>query len=470
MSCMTTRRNFLLGACALAGVAALPRRSAAQPAASPQFTLTAKERPFTLPGCSGPSAFWTYAEGWPLVLRVPRGKELTVRLDNQLREHTAIHWHGLRIPFDQDGVPHITQPPIEPGHSFTYRFTPPDPGTFFFHPHCNTAEALGRGLAAVLIVEDPREAGLFDVDEVLALKDWRVRPDGSFDSFTTDKGAGRAGTFGSLRTVNGTTPPTLTVAPGAVVRLRVMNVDVTRIAHLDLRGAKSAIIATDGNACPPMAVEGWRLGPAMRADIAFIAPAEEGREVALYDTRGQEDWLMANLVTTGAPLKRGKRIPALPPAELPTPALARATRIPLTLQAGLEDAAMAAWAKESGFTLDQVCASSKIFWSMNKTSWPGMSPNKVPPPLAELKSGASYVMEVFNSTPHAHPVHLHGHTFRVLSSSERKVAPHWADTVLLAPKERVEIAFVAATPGDWMVHCHIIEHQETGMMGYLRVA
>lgn len=94
----------------------------------------------------------------------------------------------------------------------------------------------------------------------------------------------------------------------------------------------------------------------------------------------------------------------------------------------------------------------------------------MPPPLAELKLGRPYVFELFNGTPHQHPMHLHGHTFRVLRSNRREVVPHLADTVLVAPKERVEICFIADNPGDWMVHCHIIEHQETGMMGYVRIA
>jgi FtsP/CotA-like multicopper oxidase with cupredoxin domain len=86
-----------------------------------------------------------------------------------------------------------------------------------------------------------------------------------------------------------------------------------------------------------------------------------------------------------------------------------------------------------------------------------------------LKSGRSYVIELNNRTPHPHPVHLHGHTFEVLSSSLRQLPPFRADTVMLLPKERIEIAFVAGLPGRWMLHCHILEHQETGMMGYITV-
>ena len=83
---------------------------------------------------------------------------------------------------------------------------------------------------------------------------------------------------------------------------------------------------------------------------------------------------------------------------------------------------------------------------------------------------ASLGAEMINETPHAHPIHLHGHTFKVIASNKHKLLPHFADTTLVAPNERRKVAFVADNPGDWMLHCHIIEHQETGMMGYVRVA
>jgi FtsP/CotA-like multicopper oxidase with cupredoxin domain len=92
----------------------------------------------------------------------------------------------------------------------------------------------------------------------------------------------------------------------------------------------------------------------------------------------------------------------------------------------------------------------------------------LPPPLGLLKAGQSYVFELSNATPHPHPIHLHGHTFEVLSATRLKRPRHFADTVLLQPKERIEIAFVAQA-GNWMFHCHVLEHLEYGMMGYLRV-
>lgn len=462
---LTRRETILAGA---AAVMVLPRVVRAAPA---PVTLTASVVPRTLPGNVGPSDLWLYNETVAPVIRVRRNELFTTVFRNQLVEHSAIHWHGVRVPHRMDGVPYVTQQPVKPGDSFTYSFNPPDSGTFFFHPHCNTVEALGRGLAGVLIVEDPREQGLFDVEHVLALKDWRSRHDGSFEDFLTDAGAARSGTFGSLRTVNGQALPTLEVPPGGRVRLRILNIDPTRIPMLSLRGVDRAlVIATDGNACDPFALNGWRLGPAMRADIAFIAPDRAGAEIVLEDVFSTRPRPLAKLVTAGPGLRSTKAVLRLPNAELPRPDLNSAERLDVQLLAGSADPKLLAWAKENGVSPDEVCLTEKAFWSINRQVWPGMGHDRLPPPLFELKSGRSYVAELFNGTPHQHPMHLHGHTFQVLSSSERDLPQHWADTVLVRPKERIRIAFVAGEAGDWMFHCHVIEHQETGMMGYLRVS
>jgi FtsP/CotA-like multicopper oxidase with cupredoxin domain len=92
-------------------------------------------------------------------------------------------------------------------------------------------------------------------------------------------------------------------------------------------------------------------------------------------------------------------------------------------------------------------------------------------PLLSLKLGQSYAIELVNETAWHHPMHLHGHVFRVLSKNSKEVLPRqWADTVLLDPQSRVEIALVADNPGDWMLHCHVLEHQATGMAAFIRVA
>ncbi|MCC6466860.1 MAG: multicopper oxidase family protein [Alphaproteobacteria bacterium] len=425
-----TRRGFLSGTGGFTAALAMPGAIAAE--GGTPVALVARERSHRLPGCEAPSALWSYGDAWPLELRVKRGRTFVAGLRNELKEHTTIHWHGVRVPHAMDGVPYMTQDPVLPGQSFRYEFAPPDPGTFFFHPHCDTVTQLGRGLAGVLIVEDPRVEGLFDLDRTLVLKDWRVRPDGGFDAFMTDAGAGKAGTFGQLRTVNGGAAPTIEAAPGARVRLRLVNLDPTRIPVLGTRGAAVTIIATDGNACDPFPAADWRLGPAMRADLAFTIPAKPGADVAIEDVWGAKPFLLARVVASAAPVRIAAKPPAmrLPTADLPNPVLRGAERLEFSLATGHVDPALEAWAKESGMSLDSLCLSQKIFWSINKQAWPGMSHDKKVAPLAELKSGRTYVAELFNTTPHTHPMHLHGHTFRVQRASKSKLRPHWADTVL----------------------------------------
>ncbi|MBI1237858.1 MAG: multicopper oxidase domain-containing protein [Alphaproteobacteria bacterium] len=462
-----TRRDVLGGLAALVAVG--PFASSAR-AADPR-TLIAAERPRVLMQGAKPTAVWSFDERWPLVLRTPRGEMFSARLENALaEEHTAIHWHGIRVPFAMDGVPYITQEPVLPGGAFDYAFVPPDPGTFFFHPHCNTVEQLGRGLAGVLIVEDPREAGLFDVDHVMLVKDWALEAGGGFGPFITDKGAATAGTFGTFRSVNAKPLETLTARPGSIVRLRIVNVDVTRVIVPAIEGADAQIIATDGHAMTPLPLGRWKLGPAMRLDIVFQMPQAEGAVVRLVDAWGLEPYPLARVTSEGASAHPAQALPTLPAADLPEPDLTSAIRLPLELTAGHVDPAFDKIANTLGLTLDDLCRATRTYWAINRTPWPGMGHRLKPPPLHELARGKSYLFEIVNATPHLHPMHLHGHVFKVVSSSKGDVPVHWADTVLARPKERLEIALVAGEPGDWMVHCHIIEHQETGMMGYVRVA
>jgi len=363
----------------------------------------------------------------------------------------------------------MTQPPVEPGQSFDYAFSPPDAGTFFFHPHCDTVQQLGRGLAGVLIVEDEAEKDGFLADLVCAIKDWRLKEDGGFDAFSTDKGAATAGTFGSLETVNGAATGRLEALENGWVRLRVLNLDVTRVVVLALDGAEGFVIATDGNSMPPVPLKTWRLGPAMRLDIAFRMPPRQS--VRLQNVWGAEPQLLAEIAPIQSALPAiGTVPPPLEPSRVPEPDVAGAERIAFDLTAGHVSPELEAYLKETGFGIDALCVPQRTFWAINGKSWSGQDHKLQPPPLAELRLGRSYIFEVSNGTPHQHPIHLHGHTFRVLRSNRREIVPHLADTVLVAPKERVEIAFIADNPGDWMMHCHIVEHQETGMMGYVRVA
>ena len=480
------RRTVLAGGAALlaapligCGGNAAPRAASAggrlreTQAGGKPITLTAQERPLLLGTNSGPTPTWLYGDDLLPVLRVKRGESLDVTLENKLTEHSSIHWHGVRVPNAMDGVPYVTQKPVQPGESFTYRFTPPDPGTFFFHPHCNTAVQLGRGLSGILIVEEDR-VGAYDDDIVLALKDWRVAPDGSFLPFVTVEGAGRAGTFGTLRTVNGAVAPEIAAPAGATIRLRILNLDATRVGDIGIQGADAALIAVDGNPLPHVPLDTWRLGPAMRIDVAVLMPAK-GEKVALVDFFAAEPVTLATLVASDEVQKNGayEFQESVPLAELDL-TVAQLRQLRLSASATPSDySGLAPIVLPDGSTidlLDSLCSTARTMWAIDGKPWPQNGHEHLPPPIMDLKRGESVQIEFVNTTPHVHPMHLHGHTFKVLSSSKLQRPLHWADTVLVMPEERVQIAFVADNPGNWMIHCHLIEHQDTGMMAWFRVA
>jgi FtsP/CotA-like multicopper oxidase with cupredoxin domain len=456
-----------------------PRRPAAKPLlvapshstapALHDITIEAKVRRMRLLGRDGPeSKLWTYGDELFPILRLKRGDRLRAKLRNSLGEHTSIHWHGVRVPNDMDGVQYVTQKPVEPGESFTYDFILPDTGTFFFHPHCNETGQVGHGLLGVVIVEGD-ESAAFDAERVIIAKDWRLAEDGSFLPFTTDSGAARTGTFGNVRTVNGATRFMSKVPAGADVRLRLLNVDATRMMDVGVEGAEARIIAIDGNSMEAMLLDSWRMGPASRLDLVLRTPKAGGR-VMLRDYFPAEIFTLAELEAEG-PDRRGVFDPApLYAPSAPEPDLARAEAQSFVFGAATD--AMASFIDTldpddplSKVILDDLCTANRTFWAINKRSWPNDGHRNLPPPLARLTPGKSYRFTLQNATPHPHPIHLHGHTFKVLGSSKRKLPVHYADTVLVLPKERIDIAFVAAA-GKWMFHCHILEHLETGMMGY----
>jgi FtsP/CotA-like multicopper oxidase with cupredoxin domain len=437
--------------------------------------LAAAERPTALP-CFGGRALpmWTFSEGaWPPVIHLKLGEKLDVTLENNLpreNETTSIHWHGSRLPNNQDGVPYLVQDPVPPGGSFRYTFMPPDTGTFFFHTHCNTVEQLGRGLQGVLIVDgDTTEP--YDADEVLFIRDWQCDLSaGEFNPFFTLRGAGRAGTYGAVRSVNGRANPEIDLPAAGDCRLRLINGDPTRVMRLSIEDGEAAIIALDGFAVAPLEFETWLLGPAMRIDLVLRAP-DAGKVAKLVDNAGTERVELARFVGTGEPKTNGEFDPAaLHAARVPEPDLANATRMNFTFQSSETGKFVATPDESLGGPLGPLCVSARNFWTINDRGWPDRDHKRLPPPLAHLDRNSTYVFALKNGTPFTHPIHIHGHTFKLLSADKLQRPEHHTDTLLLLPGETAEVAFVADNPGDWMFHCHVIEHQETGMMSYLRIS
>lgn len=396
----------------------------------------------------------------PPAIRMKRNQPFAAKLINHLDDATTIHWHGLRVPNKMDGVPFMTQPYVYQGDTFDYAFSPPDAGTFWYHPHCNTMDQISFGMTGMLIVEDPNDP-VFDAEIDLNLRDFRLGDDGQFIALFKPRDAARAGTFGTVRTANWQVEPRYDAPSGGLVRIRIANTDVTRLYNMRLEGAEAAIVALDGHPVPHIrALDMAVVAPGQRIDLILKMPEGEGQEARLVDVRPSTPKVIASFRAKGSALKRSlSDVPPLTPNPFQAPDLKNAERIPLVLSATAENAP----------NRPSICGSiGYSFWAINKKPWSGDNDDPTAP-LAEMKLGRSYIIELENSTPQAHPIHLHGMNFQAVASSSRTVEPLISDTYLMLPDEKVQLALVADNPGDWLIHCHIIEHQKTGMTSYVRV-
>jgi FtsP/CotA-like multicopper oxidase with cupredoxin domain len=463
------RRALLMAGAGVALAASLPR--AARPAADiRQLNLTAAPARLSIVGKSHPATdVWCYGRSIPgPEIRVRQGERIRIAVHNQLPEETTVHWHGIRLPNNMDGVPGLTQPPIKPGESFTYEFTPPDAGTFWYHPHANSLQQLGRGLAGALIVAEPEPVPV-DRDLVWMLADWRLTANAQIASgFGSAMEAGMSGRIGNTVTINGAISDEVPVRAGERIRLRLVNCALARIMALRFEGHRPLVVAIDGQPCEPHEPEGGRLllGPAMRLDVVLDMQGEPGRRYRVIDDfyQGLSYWLTQLVYDTRPPVRAHPSAAplSLPRNPVPEPDLAAAERHELRLQGGM----MGGMGGMGGMRGMGRGGS----WAINGHSMTGDGHAGMPP-LLTLRLGRTYVMSIRNETAWWHPMHLHGFSFRVLSRNGSP-APHrqWADTVLVPPRETVDIAFVADTAGDWMLHCHVTDHQVSGMMTVLRVA
>ncbi|PDT52683.1 MULTISPECIES: multicopper oxidase family protein [Sinorhizobium] len=466
MTPMLSRRSFLQGSAALGGAFALGAGLAARAEATAEpHVLTAQLAQAQIAAADGVTPVMTYGlgdaphSGMPPVLRMRKGQAYAARLVNRLDEPTTIHWHGLRVANAMDGVPEMTQPYVYPGDHFDYVFTPPDAGTFWYHPHCNTLTQMGHGLTGVIVVENPADP-IYDAEIVLNLRDWRLGAGGKYIDPFKPRDAARGGTYGTVRTANWQKEPVYDAPAGGLVRARIVATDVTRIYTVGVEGAKAKVVALDGNSVKhPFLLDRLDIGPGQRVDLVLRMPYSEGARATLGNFRGSNPWTIASFRAAGPALNRDlgdvAPLPANPVAEAD---LSTAKRIPLELTATAEHKATPSICGSLGYT----------FWALNKVPWPGDTPEPIAP-IEEMKLGKSYVLQIANRTPHAHPIHLHGLSFRILSSNKRRFLPPPTDTVLLLPDEQAEVALVADNPGDWVIHCHIIEHQKTGMTGYFKI-
>jgi FtsP/CotA-like multicopper oxidase with cupredoxin domain len=462
-----TRRSLLAAAGGAGLVAASPWPRLAG-AASADLELVAQAARVRLVPIPYPETdVWSFNGTVPgPEIRVRQGDRLRVVVTNRLDEETTVHWHGIRLPNAMDGVPHLTQRPIAPGETFLYEFDLPDAGTFWYHPHQRSFEQAGRGLSGALVVEE-REPIEVDRDVTWVLDDWRLVSDASIrDDFGSGMDMAMAGRIGNTVTINGRIRETFACRAGERIRLRLVNAANARIFGLNFRDHEPHVVALDGHPVEPYPLtERLTLGPGERADLVIDMTGAPGERFLVDDDfYWQNRYRLLHLAySEEAPLRRQRpdtsiRLPANPLRE---PDLDRAERHEIVFGGGM--GGMMQGGRGRG-TMGSGMAGHA--WSVNGVSVTDHRHE----PLITLERDVSCRIVMRNQTAFHHPIHLHGHAFQVLGRNGRpNPRREWKDTVMMAPNERVEIAFVADNPGDWMIHCHILEHQAGGMMGAIRV-
>jgi FtsP/CotA-like multicopper oxidase with cupredoxin domain len=416
------RRLLATGGLAAIGVALWQHLPDAR-ASVPLRRLTVRTASAQLvPAAYPQTAIWGYDGIVPgPELRLRQGERLRVEVENLLAEETTVHWHGIRLPNAMDGVPHLTQKPIAAeGGKFVYEFDVPDAGTFWYHPHLRSMEQVERGLYGALIVEE-REPPQVDRDITWVLDDWRLDRDasirGGFGNFMDLSHAGR---IGNTVTVNGYMSKTFDVRAGERIRLRLINAANARIFGLEFAGHAPLVVALDGQPVAPHAPDGGRivLGPAMRVDLILDMTGKPGQRHRVSDTFYRRlEYQLLDLVYAGEtlrakPLETEIRLPDNP---LPEPDIAAAERHEVFFSGGMMG--------------NMRGMQRGMAWAINGKS----QTEHVHEPILVLRRDSSNILRLVNDTAWHHPIHLHGHSFRVISRNA-KPARHreWLDTVLVA--------------------------------------
>ena len=410
------RRDLLGGLAATLGLAG-------HAAAAPVAPLVLEARPDK----AGPA--YNGSVPGPLI-RIRLGEAVAVTLGNGLEQPTTLTWHGVRIANAMDGVAGLTQPAVPPGGSFAYRFTPPDAGTFWYHPHAapSTAEQTGRGLRGVLIVDElaPPEA---DEDILLVLGD--IWPDPGPAVTVNDRAA----------------PLAREVRPGARLRLRLVNACPSRIAIVGVTGAAPSVIAVDGQPSELFRPAGGSvpIGPGERFELMLDVPAEAGAKVVLVlrgGVAGHGDQPLLVVTTVGRAMASHPPIAKLPP----NPLLPQ--RIALE-KASRHDVAIAGTANGR--------------WSVNGVE--GMPAR----PLFVVARNTPVTLTLRNRSDVVQPMHVHGHCWRLLHDLDDGWDPYWRDSVLLAPGRTKHVAFVADNPGRWALVSGDLRRQDAGLSTWFEV-
>ena len=476
---MINRRSFLvLSAGVGAGVLGACSSRADGPAVTEQATAKGVDMAFqpaeTEIDLGGVTVrTWAYGDRLPgPEIRIRKGDQLRAQLTNNLPDvDTTIHWHGLAIPNDMDGVPVLTQPAVPPGQGFSYEFAPPDTGTYWYHSHVGTQ--LDRGLYGPLIVEDPGDGADYDDELVVVLDDWIDGTGTNPDQVLADlrkTGMADMGDMGADAGITPTTPmgddggdvtypyyiingrvtrdpQVVDYRAGQRIRLRVINAGSDTVFVVGVPDHSLNVTHTDGFPVVPAQADSVILGMGERVDAIITLASSVPVVAAAYRKDG---YAQLNLRVDGkaSAVKTDTFVAALRnTVPLDTATLAAAPDVNLP-------------PADPAQTIDMRLAGpvGVYDWTINGKLYD--PPNDGYP----VKPGERVRIRYINESKMLHPMHLHGHTFQVMSLDGPRARK---DTVLVAPLHTVDIEIETDNPGRWITHCHNTYHLESGMATFI---
>ena len=395
-------------------------------------------------------------------IRIDKNDPFNVRLKNHLNVPSSVHWHGLILPNDQDGVAFVTQYPIYPGQFYHYQFPLVQAGTFWMHSHYGLQEQ--RLLSAPLIITEPEDAKIADQEVILFLTDFSFTPSSIiFENLKCKKAAKMRMGTSDLTDVDYDAfltnrralqdPEIVEVKPGTKIRLRIINGSSGTNFFIHVGKLSGEAIAVDGNRIKPFTASEFELADAQRIDVVVKIPEEGGVFPILAQGEGTDKQTGLILVT------RGNQVLSL--SEKTLKKAGGLTNVQESLLEALYPLPSKPVDKQLKVELGGDIA--KYIWTINGQAWPESTPLVV-------EKGQRIEILFKNTSGMAHPMHLHGHIFQVKAIDGKPIEGAVRDTVLVMPNSTLAIQFDANNPGVWPLHCHLLYHLEAGMFTVVRYA
>ena len=438
------------------------------------------------------------------LIKAERGSTIIVRLTNQIELPTTIHWHGIRLANRFDGVPGLTQAAVQPGESFTYEVHVPDSGLYWYHPHAREDVQQDLGLYGNVLVDGPDLAAMGPVhrEQMFVLDDLLVDGMGAIPWGAEAATHALMGRFGNLMLVNGQEDLRLSVQRGEVVRLYLTNVANARTFNVTFGGALAKLIASDVGLFER---ESWvanvPIAPAERyvIDVRFDQPGEVAitnsiqavnhfrgeffphvDTLALVEVRSdlvQEDLsaafeaLRAYSGVTEEIEGFRQHFDRVPDFELETRLRVRNLPAPIVLAMGIDTLYVPPMEWNDAMPLmNWLSTGTQVTWILEDPAT-GLENDDI---HWTFRQGDVVKIRVHNPTdtfhPMNHPIHIHGQRFLVLNRDGRPQDNLvWKDTAILPVGSTMDLLVEMSNPGEWMVHCHISEHLDAGMMFHFTV-